>query len=306
MKKLLALLILALFLFGACDADEEDDFTDPDARTDTELQAVADQAAADSGLTDFTAVSTTTANDVADDVDEATSIASGSVDEGDSSSQLRTAALSAARSEASNAIKRAAASIQNRMGSAANGIAGGNNLTETDYPQSATANCFNTGTVTISGNVHATDNSDEIEENPETLTGIVITATVVFEDVGLAFDECSNDSAGATVWGAMLINSSNVGSGEFVSETQYDITATIDEYMDGGFAITDGTTNYNFTFTSDLDMTYAMTIDYETFTATATSIDATITVTVGSVTCTVTITDVAVMESDEDVPLTCT
>lgn len=300
---ILALMMLLALGLAGCKDDEESTATPPNsanARDTTTLQTLADQAATDSGLGSFTAIDATNAGTVASDLDDDVSAISDAV-------QIDNGVTPQAAAVSRSVLSRSGLALADAL--IASGVPGADVLA-TSLPQatqtvtvSGTHTCSDVGTAAVTGTIVVT----APDSNSQTSASV----TVDLQNIDLTIDGCHETNGTYTVWGSALMNSTTTFTFTQDSSNSLSFSLSLDQYYDGGFAITDSAvnptnpTNYNLALSWSVVGTASGTLD-SSFNETPTTASFTATLTVNNVTCTATVTDPAVVGGGAAVPWTCT
>ena len=229
------------------------------ARSDADLQALADQAAASSGITNWNTVDATNAGALGENmVDSAESIGSNA----DPNGNMLMAA--------GNTLVK---NLQSRLNNRFQRSASFNAVTES-YPVNQTYSCGLSGNTVVNGVI--------VLDYVLGQTSGHLNMSV--DNMSFAFNGCKESGATYTIWGELLLNlDDNISYS--VNGSNINGTFTLDEYLDGGLAVSDGTNNYNFIYS------FSAVGGGTGVNSTLTSVDVTVTMRVGAVTCTAHMTD---------------
>ena len=288
---LVGFLMLAV---SACSSDSGSADPLTGTRSTAELTTISDEAATNSGIAaaDFTAVSA----DNFWDVDTATG-ALGSI-----------AALALADAGNNGALKAAKLSVANRMRSSAlkardavGQDVGQRSQRTVDVDETYTIDssvpCLAGGKATVTGSVH------EVFKATGTETSGTISTNLDIEDLKMVLDGCVTGTW--TFWGETLENYSEEASTTYtVSDTAISIgfSVTSNGTLDGGLAMSDGSTHYNFPFAVGYKLTGNGTVPDSSEEIVWSSASISVTYKIGDVTCTLSETDPDVIFSDAGIP----
>lgn len=226
----LLLALLALFVVAACDEDDDPPPTNAQSysRSDAELQALADQAWAQSGYPGTpTSLNDANAGSVGDG-------ALGAVDSGMSSGTGGVAAVTTSALY-TRSLQLMWPDIARSAAAAAQELRSSPQATQT-ITISGTYNCLGGGTVTGTGSVTVTSEGTQTSG----------TYTLSINNVEFQFNGCK-DASFAPFWevyGSVRINADESFSASQTSASSVSGRFAFDDYLDGGLAINESDTNY--------------------------------------------------------------
>lgn len=295
-KSIHALLLAGMLAFAFALAG----CSDSSSTTTYDSTGAANQAATDSGITSFDAMTESDAATLGNAASGATDASGQNSSDTSVSLTLNPGSDVAAQAgrRIGTALARMAKSsrLMGRLGLGANALTESVTIDET-------VSCAVSGSVTVTGTISAT--IPDSAQNATSNSDLAGTWGYTYSDVTIDFDAC-DDGGGYTFWGQLVWNVNNT----FVVDIDDDVTVftfdfTFDEDINSGWAVTDGTNSYNFTLLSTIDGTFF----FDILTNTISNIDITFTLTVADLTsdltysCTATITS----EAEFDNPtITCT
>lgn len=267
MAFLAGMFVFTLGLAG-CEGDSGSSDNTSNARSQAELQAIADQAAIDSGLSGFTSITTANADTVGDDTTGATSESGENPD----TFFLKLSPDAADSLSSSEKLRTAVAAVSKAGGLFAMIDPGANHATSST-PVNTTLDCSGLGvvpagsanSVTVTGTVNIT--------SPDSADGTG-DFHISIQNLNMAFTSCIVGTN--TIWGELLWNTDDT-----LSATSTSFSYRFDEFLDGGFVLQDNFTleRWNFTLVSSLLGSWTINSDGTQV------VDVTVTVTVNDITC---------------------